>query len=160
MCFTKVVWLSYLNNCFIFRLLGDLVMWEPLAPSPVNDPSKSVNYDNVHVNLASHIGTLEGGASDKFFMCKSAIKDGMKSVLSVFWNCKGCIIYTVQKWSFPLRISSVNETKFAGFTNHLHLYCPNLPPSHKRGREITVEILTRSVQIMGNVTDLKFYLNH
>ena len=62
-------------------------MWEPLAPSPVNDPSKSVNYDNVHVNLASHIGTLEGGASDKFFMCKSAIKDGMESLFDVFWNC-------------------------------------------------------------------------
>ena len=87
-------------------------MWEPLAPSPVNDPSKSVNYDNVHVNLASHIGTLEGGASDKFFMCKSAIKDGMKSVLSVFWNCKGSIIYTTKmKFSIKDFFSKWNQIR-------------------------------------------------
>ena len=60
------------------RLFGDLVMWEPLAPSPVDLCTKQANpYESVHINLASHIGQLDGVVGgDKFFMCRSAIRDG------------------------------------------------------------------------------------
>ena len=53
-------------------------MWESMAPAPVDSRhamSVSNPIDSVHINLASHIGQLEGGG-DKFFMCKSAIRDG------------------------------------------------------------------------------------
>lgn len=78
-----------------FRILGDLLMWEPAAPAPVELSSTSrINnpFENVHINLASHIGQLDGGGGngfgsdrakgglggDRFFMCKSAVKgDGM-----------------------------------------------------------------------------------
>lgn len=63
---------------FYNRLLGDFVMWEPDAPSPGEATNRQTNpYDNVHINLASHIGQFDGAfnnGGDKFFMCRSAIR--------------------------------------------------------------------------------------
>lgn len=73
------------------RIIGDLLMWEPAAPSPVELSSNArLNnpFESVHINLASHIGQLDsvvnnisGMAStapasggDKFFMCRSAFR--------------------------------------------------------------------------------------
>ncbi|XP_047132306.1 autophagy-related protein 2 homolog B isoform X1 [Hydra vulgaris] len=57
------------------RLFGDLIMWQPLAPTQEEFYSKMGNpYEGVHINLASHIGQLNTGG-DKFFMCRSAIRD-------------------------------------------------------------------------------------
>lgn len=61
------------------RFFGDLMMWESLAPSPVDFNTKQMNpYESVHINLASHIGQLDNGG-DKFFMCRSAIRDAFDS---------------------------------------------------------------------------------
>ena len=51
-------------------------MWEPSAPSPL-ETMPSLAYpqiqNNLHINLASQVGI---SMSQKFFMCRSAIKDG------------------------------------------------------------------------------------
>ena len=79
---------QYVNIIFFlyaFRIFGDLVMFEPTAPAPVELPSKMNNpYESVHINLASHIGQLDSGpmsnmnAGDKFFMCRSAVRGDSK----------------------------------------------------------------------------------
>ena len=56
------------------RICGDLMLWQSLAPAPVDNRSSSSHLEGVHINLASHIGQISYGG-DKFFMCKSAIRD-------------------------------------------------------------------------------------
>ena len=77
-----------LNSLPIYsRIFGDLVMWEPSAPSPVDFAAKATNpYESVHINLASHIGQLDSTnvGGDKFFMCRSALKGD-----SMFYSCSG-----------------------------------------------------------------------
>lgn len=65
------------------------MMWESLAPSPVDFNTKQMNpYESVHINLASHIGQLDNGG-DKFFMCRSAIRDGTQIFNSyIKWDMK------------------------------------------------------------------------
>ena len=76
------------------RLLCDLLMWQPLAPTQVEIYSKMSNqYEDVHINLASHIGQINAGG-DKFFMCRSTIRDGKNAyfnwfIISFFINPSG-----------------------------------------------------------------------
>ncbi|XP_065067241.1 autophagy-related protein 2 homolog B-like [Rhopilema esculentum] len=61
------------------RLFNDLLMWEPSVPSPLETMPPLVYpqiQNNIHVNLASQVGI---SMNQKFFMCRSAIKDGYDS---------------------------------------------------------------------------------
>lgn len=62
------------------RLFNDLLMWEPSAPSPVETSPMTYPQiqNNIHVNLESQVGF----PANKFFMCRSAIRDG-RYLLSV-----------------------------------------------------------------------------
>ena len=50
-------------------------MWEPSAPSPVETSPMTYPQirNNIHVNLESQVGFP---GNSKFFMCRSAIRDG------------------------------------------------------------------------------------
>ena len=98
-CMLEALYLYKRQPIFIFiifsyRIFGDLLMWEPAAPSPVELSSNArLNnpFESVHINLASHIGQLDSGVNnigggggmtstappmggDKFFMCRSAFR--------------------------------------------------------------------------------------
>jgi len=59
------------------RLFNDLLMWETSAPTAVETASVAYSQlQNIHVNLSSQIGFP---SNQKFFMCRSGIKDGYDS---------------------------------------------------------------------------------
>ena len=69
-----------MDNFSFNRLNNDLLMWESLAPAPidtgVHDPYTSVTTAAWDLNLASHF-MQPNTTGNTFSMCKSAIHYGM-----------------------------------------------------------------------------------
>ena len=63
-----------------------------------------------------------------FFGSKLIAVICMKYIINTAQNDQSIILMTLHKrWSFPLRISSVNVTKFAGTHGFRHIYWRNPP---------------------------------
>ena len=59
------------------RIASDLLLWEPIAPSPVDRVDPYENSIGTGLDLASQL--LQAQAPDKFVMCKSGIRDDGKN---------------------------------------------------------------------------------
>ena len=68
------------------RLASDLLLWEPMAPSPADRPDLGGFNIGTGLDLASQILRAQG--PDRFVMCRSGLRsydDGNCLISSMFW---------------------------------------------------------------------------
>ena len=73
-----------MSTDFSHRIVNDLLMWEPLAPSPVNTMGQFSTQTLLpsRLDLEAHLLHQQ---SEQFTICKSGIQYGNKNKHNSFW---------------------------------------------------------------------------
>ena len=71
-CITYTVFLFVLFLLLFSRLASDLLLWEPMAPSPADRPDPSGFNIGTGLDLASQMMQAQG--PDRFVMCRSGLR--------------------------------------------------------------------------------------